>query len=183
MSNRTALVLILALLAGACTTTQTEVTSLPTEPPWGLDTVDLPDDTDGIAEVFAAMPAEVDGVPIEMTAPDEVTFQGADERHLQLRVLGVADLREFSGIPDMTVSDFLSVLVSSGELETAEFELDDSKPLVWVASTNRGNGDLFYDAAWAVPDGEWILSASADSPEARTELVHAFINAVQAKGS
>lgn len=170
----------------ATTTTTTTQPPTPAElradPPWGLDTVDLPDDADGIAEVFAAMPAEVDGVPLEMTAPDEVTFQGADERHLQLRVLGVADIREFSGSTDMTVSDFLSVLVSSGELETAEFELDDSKPLVWVAATSRRNGDLDYVASWAVPDGEWLFSASADSPEALTELIHAFINAVQTKG-
>ncbi len=181
MTGRIVLVLVLVLLAGACATTQTEVTSLPTEPPWGLDTVDLPDDADAIAEVFAAMPAEVDGVPLETTAPEFVAY-GADE-HLLLGVLGVADIRDFSGITDMTVTDFLSGLVNSGELETAESELDDSKPLVWVASTNRGNGDLFHDAAWAAPDGEWLFTASADSPEARTELIHAFINAVQTKGS
>ena len=183
MTGRTVLVLVLALLAGACATTQTEVTSLPTEPPWGLDTVDLPDDADAIAEVFAAMPAEVDGVPIEMTASDEVTFQGADGRQLRLAVLGLTFIQEFSGSTDMTVTDFLSVLVNSGELETAESALDASKPLVWVASTGIGNGELFHDAAWAAPDGEWLFSASADSPEARTELIHAFINAIQAKES
>ena len=183
MNGRTVLGLILALLVGACATTQTEVASLPTDPPWGLDSVDLPDDADAIAEVFAAMPAEVDGVPLEMADGDGVNLQGADERHLQLRVLGLADLREFAGTPDLTVTDFLSVLVDSGELETAESELDDSKPLVWVASTGRGNGELFHDAAWAAPDGAWLFSASAESPEARIELIHAFINAIQGKGS
>ena len=181
MTGRTVLLLILVLLVGACTATQTEVTSLSTEPPWGLDTVDLPDDTDAVAEVFAAMPAEVDGVPLETTDPEFVSY-GADE-HLRLGVLGLADIREFSGSTDMTVTDFLSVLVDSGELETAESELDDSRPLVWVASTGRGNGELFHDAAWAAPDGDWLFTASADSPEARTELIHAFINAVQTKGS
>lgn len=174
-------VLVLALVVGACATTQTEVASLPTDPPWGLDTVDLPDDADAIAEVFAAMPAEVDGVPLEIADPEVVGY-GADER-LRLRVLGLADIREFSGSTDMTVTDFLSVLVDSGELETAESELDDSKPLVWVASTGRVNGGLSHDAAWAGPDGEWLFTASADSPEARAELIHAFINAVQTKGS
>ena len=183
MNGRTVLGLILALVVGACATTQTEVTSLPTEPPWGLDTVDLPDDSDAIAEVFAAMPDEVDGVPLEMTDGDGLTLQGADERQLLLRVLALADIREFSGSTDMTVTDFLSVLVNSGELETAESELDASKPLVWVASTGIGNGELFHDAAWAAPDGEWLFSASADSPEARIELIHAFINAIQAKES
>ena len=181
MNGRTVLGLTLALLVGACATTQTEVASLSTEPPWGLDTVDLPENADAIAEVFAAMPAEVDGVPLEI-ADSEFVAYGADE-HLQLGVLGLADIREFSGITDMTVTDFLSGLVNSGELETAESELDDSKPLVWVASTNRGNGDLFHDAAWAAPDGEWLFTASADGPQARSELIHAFINAVQAKGS
>ena len=175
------LVLVLALVVGACATTQTEVTSLSTEPPWGLDTIDLPDDTDAIAEVFAAMPAEVDGVPLEITDSQFVAY-GADE-HLRLGVLGLADAREFSGSTDMTVTDFLSVLVDSGELETDESELDDSKPLVWVASTGRVNGGLSHDAAWAAPDGEWLFSVSADSPEARTELIHAFIIAVQTKGS
>lgn len=166
----------------SCTTsgigTDTETTEA-TAAPGGLDTIQLPDNADVIADVLAAMPDEVDGVPRETTESNVVTYMEGRERHLQLDVMEIASVREFSGVPDMTVVDFLSGMVDSGEMEAVESELDDSRPLVWLTSETRGDGRLLHVANWGHSDGEWVFSAIADTPEARTEIIRAFVDAAK----
>lgn len=147
--------------------------------PWGLDTIELPAESDAIADVLAAMPDEIDGVPRETTAPDIVTYIEGGDRHLQLGVMDIALHREESGVSEMTVADFLSGMVDRGEMETVESQLDDSRPFVWMAGTTRGDGALLHVASWGLPDGEWIFTAIADNLEARDELVREFVDAVE----
>lgn len=191
MRLRTVSVIAVALLMSACTTSGTETeTTEATGAPGGLDTIQLPDDADVIADVLAAMPDEIDGVPRETTQSKVVTYTDTEgrERHLQLDVMEIASVREFSGVPDMTVADFLSGMADSGEMQGVQSELDDSGPLVWMTSQQTGDAapseDLpdapsIYIANWGRPDGEWVFTAIAETPEARTELIRAFVDAVQ----
>jgi hypothetical protein len=90
----------------------------------------------------------------------------------------VADLREFSDGEELTLVDFLSVLVDSGELEKLKFvQLDTTMPLLWVVSSVVGDGEAVYTAVWGSPGAGSGFSVTADTPEARTALVHAFIGA------
>lgn len=137
------------------------------------------------------MPDEIDGVPRETTQPKVVTYAEGGERHLQLDVMEMASVREFSSVPDMTVVDFLSGTVEGGEMmEGVESDLDESLPLVW--QTSKQTGDVappsaedapdapdIYIASWGRPDGEWVFTAIADTPEARTEVIRAFVDAAQ----
>lgn len=190
MRLRTVLVITVVLLMSACTTNGVETGTETTEAagaPSGLDTIQLPDDADVIADVLAAMPEEIDGVPRETAQSNVVTYAGR-ERHLQLDVMEMASIREASGVPDMTVADFLSGMGEGGGIVGVESELDDSRSLVW--QTGKQTGDVgpsedmpdapdIYIANWGQPDGEWVFTAIADSPEGRTEVVRAFVHAVR----
>lgn len=171
--------MILTLLAPACAASGFDIEDLPAEPPWGLDTIVLPDTADSIGHVLDAMPTEIDGVQVTVKDGQTVSYEGADGRSLTINVLPLSDLREFSGVPDMTPTDFLSALVESGELESVEFQDLENEVLALIAGTGRGNGVLQYLASWADPNGEWFFNLTADTPEARRELAYAFINAVE----
>jgi len=173
--------LVVSLLATACGSTEpaafTASDSLPTEAPWGLDTIEMPA-ADRISPLFGEMPDQIDGVPQEMSTPDVVAYRDEGGRSLQLQVLSVADLRDFSDGEELTLVDFLSVLVDSGELEELEsVQLDTTMPLSWVVSSVVGDGETVYTAVWGSPGAGSGFSVTADTPEARTALVHAFIGA------
>jgi len=176
MIRRQLFVTGLVVLA-ACGTGTTEDDTPPTEPPWGLDAVEQPTDP---APVIAALPEQVAGLPLDMIVPEGVTY-AQDARSVQLLVLHLADLREFSGDPKLTFPDYFTVLIESGEMEEVESSgLVADHSLVWVAGTVVGDGDLSYTASWATPDGEVGFSVTADSDEARAALIHAFIDALDA---
>lgn len=111
-----------------------------------------------------------------------VTWEG-NGRTLQIRALALSDLQESSGSDDMTTTDFLSILVESGEMETIDFQDLEDEDLVLVVAEGRGDGVLLYTAAWADPTGSWVFTVTADTSEARTELVHAFISVKKTTGT
>ena len=99
-----------------------------------------------------ATACEIDGVPQEMSTPDVVAYRDEGGRSLQLQVLSVADLRDFSDGEELTLVDFLSVLVDSGELEELEsVQLDTTMPLLWVVSSVVGDSEAVYTAVWGLP--------------------------------
>lgn len=149
------------------------------EPPWGLDVIDLPDTAGEIMATLDAMPAEIEGVQAEMRDSQTVIY-GHDLSSFGINVLGLSDLQEFSGNPNLTTADFLSVLAESGELETIEYQDIDDEGVAVLAATSRGNGILQYTASWTDPGGEWLFSLTANSPEARTQLAQEYIAAAKA---
>ncbi len=180
---RRAILAALTLLIVACATSEPvseetspdpEGSTIPEGPPWGLDTIDQPNTAEAVGDVLDGMPLNVDGIE-KTTVGDrtEVVWEG-DGRTLQIRALPLSDLREFSGSDDLTVAGYIETLAESGELETIESQdLDDT--LTVLAATGRGDGVLLYTAAWGDPDGDWLFSVTADTPEARAELVRAFV--------
>jgi len=165
---------------------------LSVEPPWSLETIEMPDDPETITAVFAAMPGEVDGVPLEIVESDvlfpAVSYQNGEGRSLRLSALSITSLREFAG-EDMTTREFLAGLADSGEIEDVESNLESSSGepgLVWIAGSSPLTIDdtttTEYVAAWTRVDGAWMFTVAADTPEGLTALVHAFIEATRAAG-
>lgn len=183
---KTALIALSVLLIGACSAGHdSRDESLSLEPPWDLDTIDLTDDEQALEEVLNAMPPEIDGAPADRIEGTHGVSYGT----LFLRTTSLQELSEFSGDGAITVVDFLSVLVDSGELEDVESNhLDAAQSLVWVAGTSSFKAEdsaspqTAYVASWAEREGQWIFSVTADSSESRTRIVHAFIDAVRTIG-
>lgn len=157
----------------------TDGPSDPGEPPWELDVIDHPDTAEEILATLEAMPDEVDGFPGALRDGQTVIYE-SDENSFGINVLPLDDLREFSGNPNLTTIDYLSVLVENGELETVEYHDIDNEGIAVLVATSLGNGTLQYVASWADPDGEWLFSLTANTPEARTELVNAYVAAAVA---
>ena len=178
--------------ASATSATVLATTSLSVEPPWSIETIELPDDPETITAVFAAMPSEVDGVPLEIVESDvsfpAVSYQNGEGRSLRLSALSIAELREFAG-EDMTTQEFLAGIADSGEIEDVESNLEsslDEPGLVWMAGSSPltidGTTTTQYVATWTRVDGAWMFTVVADTPEGLTALVHAFIEATRAAG-
>jgi hypothetical protein len=158
---------------------ETESPSATSEPPWELDAIDHPDTAEEVMTTLDAMPAEIEGVQAEMRDGQAVIY-GDDDSSFGINVLPLSDIRDFSGDPDATTTDFLSVLVDSGELEAVEYQDIDDEGIAVLAATSRGNGILRYTASWTDPGGEWLFSLTANTPETRTQLVQAYIAAAGA---
>jgi hypothetical protein len=136
----------------------------------------MPEDAATLEDVFEAMPSSIDGVPLEGVVADGVVYSEGEARYLAVRASSMAGLPTGPEGEEMTTQRFVSLLMS--EAETIEVEqLDESEPLVYVAGTALGDGETIYMGSWAIPDADLVFSVSADTPEARTQLVHAFIEA------
>lgn len=177
----TAVLLLLAVVG--CGSDEVASVELSDEPPWGLDTVELPTDSSTLADVFASMPTSVDGVPIdeEFATPENIQYAEGEERYLLIRAISSEDIEAFTGGEMSNVQDFVAVSAESGEYEAVEAsQLDESQNLVYVAFSAIGDGELMYGTLWAEVDGNWVFSAAADTADARTGLIHSFIEACNA---
>ena len=178
----------LVSLAAAC---GGEEPAPPEAPPWGLGAVVLPRDEASLRALAEALPAEIAGRALadrefltgarygaRYTAPGKPdTFVGAVPRE---------NVEGFE--PSMTAAGYLERLARSfeaGGFEGAEVEiearsLDPEKPLVFLLWRSTLDGGPWYAASWAAPEGRWLFSVSADSPELREALVAAFVETSKA---
>lgn len=185
MSRRLLLALVLATaMASGCASSPGDTGGLSTDPPWGLDTVDMPDDSEAINALMNAMPDEIDGASIEGRYLDgdqsfDLMYADGTGRSLALGAISIAG---FAG-EGMSSYDFLSILVEGGEIGDVESNLDSTETVFWMAGTSGVTADgattTEYVAGWSGLDGEWIFSVSADTPDARTALIHAFVESLK----
>lgn len=169
---------LLIFLAGCSPAVESR--ALPSDPPWGLDTITLPDSTTEIAEVMEAMPQALDAANKDQQDSLHVSYSG-DSKRMSMNALSMEEIRAFAGTDEMSLAEFLTGMLESGEMnEIEDTQLDDSQPLVWASAFTQADGETVFVATWGKPNGEWSFNVEANSPEARTELIHAFVEAVGA---
>lgn len=175
-------VLLLAWTTEACGGAETGG-DLSDVPPWGLDTLDIPDTRADVAAVFASLPAQVEGrnrsggglganygesvVPWSIAAMDSETLQTPKPGE----ETAAGWVTEFASRP--------------GGATVQASSVDLNGDLVWVASRavledmseDGPVGGPIYMLVWAKPDGSWAFSLSADSEAGRKALAHAFTTA------
>lgn len=72
-----------------------------TEPPWGLDTIDLPDDPTAVEDVLSAFPQELDGLERSEVSPAQVSY-GDGSTFVRAIDLAEAKAEGFPGPPPGT---------------------------------------------------------------------------------
>ncbi|OGO52133.1 MAG: hypothetical protein A2148_12545 [Chloroflexi bacterium RBG_16_68_14] len=151
----------------------------------------LPADAASVVAALETLPQEVGG--LARSASDDTALSAdalqAGERvevlygeapaRAAVAVISLDATRAFAEDPELTFADLLSGLAESGEVEVEAQQLQPQGPLLYLTGTSTGDGDLFYFASWAAPDGAWLFNASAETPEMRAALVTAFVEAVQ----
>jgi hypothetical protein len=179
----TAVLLVVSLVA--CGSDDAESVSLGNDPPWGLDTIEMPNDDAVLADVFAAMPDSVAGVQIdeEYSAPTDIAYADGEERFLMIRAISLEEISAFAEGEEFTTQDFISMWVETDNYETlVASQVEEDQPLVYAFGSAMGDDVLQYGTVWAIPNGNWVFVASADTSDALTELVHAFITACDSVG-
>ena len=176
----------LALVAVSCgsgdagsTSGSTSGPTPATGPPWGLDGVEMPNDSEAVEDVFAAFPQELAGLERSDVSPTQVSYgNGATF----VRAIDLAQV-EAEGFPG-TAPQYLDLLAGSGEVDVETKVTDADAPLVYLASTGSvqdapdAEPRTTYDAAWGDSDGGWLFAVSATTPEDREALASAFAAAV-----
>ena len=156
-------------------------------PPWGLETVALADGAEAVRAVVASLPESVAGRSRLSRGSDYGWIYVADGEADTF--VGAVPRENVEGFePSMTAAGYLERLARSFEadgFEGAEVEvearsLDPEKPLVFLVWRSTLDGRPWYAASWAAPEGRWLFSVSADSPELREALVAAFVEASKA---
>lgn len=178
-----ALAAALVSLAAAC---GAEEPASSEAPPWGLETVALADGAEAVRAVVASLPESVAGRNRTSRGEYGAIYVAQGETDAFVGAVPRENVEGFE--PSMTAAGYLERLARSFEadgFEGAEVEiearsLDPEKPLVflvWRSTLDRGP---WYAAFWAAPEGRWLFSVSADSPELREALVAAFVEASKA---
>ena len=167
----------LIVAIGGCHADGEDSQALATEPPWGLGSSDMPGEASSLAAVFAAMPATLDEVVVADSSPLGVVHAEGGERYLSVGAVSAAEMRAFAGAEmsplRCAVDDGRQRRIGGGGATA----LRAGEPLVWIAAPGIGDDELAYVASWGAPDGSWLFSATADTVEARTNLVHVLIRA------
>jgi hypothetical protein len=186
------LLVVLALGASACSSgepTSSATGSGPTgssgktgtpssEPPWGLNTIDMPDDAQAVQATLEAFPKALDGLKRDEVTATEV-FYGDGSTFVRAIDLSQAAAQGFPS----TAPAYLGLLASSGEVEVEEKETNPNAGFVYLVSTNTAQDSpdaeprKTFDAAWGASGGAWLFVASATSAEQREALAHAFLDA------
>lgn len=176
------LAVLLAVTSGACTSGEVEGGTLSNDPPWGLDGVEMPETADEVEQLIDLMPEVVGEAEKGEVAPRSVAYFGGDNR-MSLNVNSIGEIREFAGSETMTLAEFLTLMLGSGELQEIEAsQLDEGERLVWASASVLADGQTIFVASWGQPDGEWGFNVEADTPQARTALIHAFVETVKTTG-
>ena len=84
------------------------------------------------------------------------------------------------GSSGLTAADARAGRFEGAEIEIEARSLDPEKPLAFLVWRSTLDGGPWYAAFWAAPEGRWLFSVSADSPELREALVAAFVEASKA---
>jgi hypothetical protein len=174
--------LVAGLAAGACGGAGTGG-ELSDVPPWGLDTVEMPDTQEDVEVAFASFPEEVGGRSRSGWGRGAVygesvvawSIGAMDSETLQTPNPGEETAAGW-------VADFAS---RPGGATVEASAVDLNGDLVWVASSavmqdlseDPPVGGPIYMLSWAKPDGSWAFSLQADSEAGRKALAHAFVTA------
>ncbi len=148
------------------------------EPPWGLNTIDMPDDAGAVQATFEAFPQELGGLQRADVSPTEVTY---GDGSTFVRAIDLAQAQA-DGFPS-TAPAYLGLLASSGEVEVEEKETNPNAGFVYLVNTNTAQDSPdaeprgTFDAAWGASGGAWLFVASAGSAEERAALAAAFLDA------
>ena len=148
------------------------------EPPWGLNTIDMPDDAQAVQTTFEAFPEELGDLSQADVSPTEVSY---DDGSTFVRAIDLEQAKA-EGFP-ATAPAYLGLLASSGEVEVQEKETNPNAGFVYLVSTNTAQDSAgadprtTFDAAWGAPGGAWLFVASATSAEEREALANAFVDA------
>jgi hypothetical protein len=152
--------------------------------PWGLDEVTgLPDDGAEIAAVFTALPEEIAGLtrsgdPIDPGRP-VVSYGREIDRALVLDAIPVQAIAAEAGA---TLTPLEYLLALPGDVEVEGRSLNPDAGVVWVAAVRRRGTDpveIGYVAAWGDPEGQWVFEVTAATPEGRSALVNALLEALR----
>lgn len=154
---------------------------LPADPPWGLDTITLPDGEASIKAVFEAFPDTVKGhnqLSADFTQTAFGVVYGA-EAPSSIVAIAVADYTSQDPEPARTVRDFFNRFVSSEDPLVEELDADPSEGLLWRASRQAGGGSA-REFVWGSPDSRWIFTVLSSSPAMRRALVQALVDVLRA---
>ena len=138
--------------------------------PFGLGSVDLPESESEVARVFEAMPSELEGLP------------RLDDAGLVARYGGELNVLSAGLASDFDTGTVMASLASFEDEPGAEIEaseLDPDAGVVWLFGSfqDEGGAGRVLVATWGDPDGEWLFSVGAQTPEMREALVRAFADA------
>ena len=161
------------------------------EPPWGLDTIELPDREAEVAAVFAAFPDEIDGFSRWSIHRTGVSYGELDPDGVAVDpyALGFINSLPLEQVIEMvapldtdwTTIEWLTWVASpTSPFPPVEASaLDPSRELVWVATreADRPEKPGVFMVHWAKPDGSWTFSLQANSEAGRRQLVDAFLTA------
>lgn len=162
--------------ATSATPSPSPVTASPdpsTEPPWGLDAVTLPGDTQAVRAVLEALPEDIAG-PVKYEAVlerfDPVILRTDDGRGT-IVAFPWSRVRAFPGKPGSLA--FLRTVTRDPSAQVEGRSLDARAPIVWIAWTS---GPQSF-AAWGDPGSLWVFLVTADSEPARATIAQLFADA------
>jgi hypothetical protein len=176
MKRWTVILLIVLVAAGAC-----GGDALSDEPPWVLDSIDMPDTEEEIAAVMAALPDEIDGLSRSgggtygvMYGEPGVFWIVQGQPSEQIEMLGMPGVK--------TPVDWLEY-VGSGRAADRTIEAQAlTGDVLWVTTnaeweTAPGQMGTAYLLDWAAAGGDWVFFIQAGSEAGRTALIDAFVTA------
>ena len=136
--------------------------------PYGLDSVDLPESDAEVSAVFDAMPPELEGLSRAEDVGAVARYGG------ELNTLAAGLAADFDA---ETVLGDLSAFEDEPGAEVEASDLEAEAGVVWLFGSfeDEGGAGTVFVASWGEPDGEWIFSVNAETPELRAALVRAFI--------
>lgn len=146
------------------------------QPPYGLESITLPEGSDTIAAVLAKMPKTLEGrVANEVAAePHMVRFSygSADEMAIAATDWGNGE----SDFPPWTNEEMLPRFAESGEVEVEESVLEGQ--LLWLTGRNSAvSGEVthtFWTMWFGAPASHWTFSVSAENRQEGVAVVQAF---------
>ena len=162
----------------SATAPTTSTGSPSSEPPWGLNTIDMPDDAQSVQATFEAFPGKLGGLRRAGVSPNEVSY---GDGSTFVRAIDLAQAQA-QGFPS-TAPAYLGLLASSGEVVVEEKETNPNAGFVYLVNTNTAQDSPdaepreTFDAAWGAAGGGWLFVASANSAEERGALAAAFLDA------
>lgn len=155
--------------------------------PWGLDGVTHPSDEASVRRALEAMPTAVAGRE-RSASSDPFRVSYGEHGIAGLRALRLGEAAKAEGFP-ATAGDYIRSLADSGEVEIEAQRLDPGSGLVYLVCTTTTSEEAPGGATvdemtefflgWGDQDSEWLFAVSADSPEVRTALVEAYLDAVR----
>ena len=156
-------------------------------PPWGLSEIALPDDAGAVEATMAALPDELAGEPRQLGSDDwvfRVTYEEPLEGMPSVQAFEVAALgRQSPEGTDLTAFETMAIYLQAAAEEVdpggvySEIEqvsMDPTEALVWATGLTIENETRAPSVTFADPDGGWIFTVMASTPELRVELVEAF---------